>query len=54
MFELLLFIAACAAIAFLVANIQKLTATPKTKLQPIKIEREDTLQNRLNQRRRRS
>ncbi|NLQ17861.1 hypothetical protein HGG82_09500 [Marinomonas sp. M1K-6] len=42
MFEFLLFAAACAAIAFLVANIQKYTAQPKTKLQPIKIEREKT------------
>ncbi|MCW4629998.1 MULTISPECIES: hypothetical protein [Marinomonas] len=42
MFEFLLFIVACAAIAFLVANIQKQTMQPKTKLQPIKIEREET------------
>ena len=41
MFEFLLFVAAFAAIAFLVANIQKNTAQPKTKLQPIKIEREE-------------
>lgn len=41
MFEFLLFIVACAAIAFLVANIQKQTTQPKTKLQPIKIEREE-------------
>ena len=41
MFEFLLFVAACTAIAFLVANIQKHTAQPKTKLQPIKIEREE-------------
>ena len=41
MFEFLLFIAACAAIAFLVVNIQKYAAQPKTKLQPIKIEREE-------------
>lgn len=41
MFEFLLFIAACAAIAFLVANIQKIAVAPKVKLQPIKIEREE-------------
>jgi len=41
MFEFLLFVAACAVIAFLVANIQKITAQPKTKLQPIKIERKE-------------
>lgn len=43
MFEFLTFIAACAAIAFLVANIQKTALTPKTKLQPIKIEREEKI-----------
>ncbi|MCW8356525.1 MAG: hypothetical protein ACPGRG_09545 [Marinomonas sp.] len=42
MFEFLLFIAACAAIAFLVANVQQSVFQPKTKLQPIKIEREKT------------
>lgn len=40
MFEFLLFIAACAAIAFLVANVQKSVFQPKATLQPIKIERE--------------
>lgn len=40
MFEFLLFVTACAVIAFLVANIQKIVNQPKTKLQPIKIERE--------------
>ncbi|ETX11943.1 hypothetical protein MUS1_08240 [Marinomonas ushuaiensis DSM 15871] len=40
MFEFLLFVAACAVIAFLVTNTQKLVNQPKTKLQPIKIERE--------------
>jgi hypothetical protein len=41
MFEFLLFIAACAVIAFLVNNIQKSVAQPKAKLKPIKIEREE-------------
>lgn len=40
MFEFLLFVAACAIIAVLVANVQKLISQPKVKLQPIKIERE--------------
>lgn len=42
MFEFLIFIAACAVIAFLVTNIQKYIEQPKVKLQPIKIEREAT------------
>ncbi|MEO9273285.1 MAG: hypothetical protein ABJN96_04835 [Marinomonas sp.] len=41
MFEFLLFVAACAVIAFLAKNIQKSVAQPKSKLQPIKIEREE-------------
>ncbi|RBO83754.1 hypothetical protein [Marinomonas aquiplantarum] len=44
MFEFVLFVAACAVIAFLVANIQKSVSQPKTKLQPIKIEREEKRQ----------
>lgn len=43
MFEFLLFVAACAAIAFLVTNIQKQATQSKTKLQPIKIEREEKM-----------
>ncbi|GAA0232747.1 hypothetical protein [Marinomonas primoryensis] len=43
MFEFLLFIAACAAIAFLVANIQKHAAQSKETLKPIKIEREEKM-----------
>ena len=41
MFEFLIFIAACAVIAFLVTNIQKYIDQPKVKLQPIKIKREE-------------
>ncbi|MBJ7538816.1 hypothetical protein [Marinomonas transparens] len=48
MFEFLLFIAACAVIAFLVANIQQLVAQPKTKLKPIRIETEEEEKRRLN------
>ncbi|GAA0828583.1 MAG: hypothetical protein WBA64_04975 [Marinomonas sp.] len=40
MFEFLLFVAACAVIAVLASNIQKIASQPKVKLQPIKIERE--------------
>lgn len=40
MFEFVLFIAACAVIAFLVASIHKSASQPKVKMQPIKIERE--------------
>lgn len=40
MFEFLLFIAACTAIAVLAVNVQKTASQPKVKLQPIKIERE--------------
>jgi hypothetical protein len=43
MFEFLLFVAACAVIVFLVANIQNIVNQhqSKAKLKPIKIERED-------------
>ncbi|MFT5595188.1 MAG: Flp pilus assembly protein TadB [Oceanicoccus sp.] len=43
MFEFLLFIAACAAIAFLVANIQKHAVQSKETLKPIKIKREEKM-----------
>lgn len=52
MFEFLLFIAACAAIAFLVANIQKIAVAPKTKLQPIKIEREEKMRRPISRQKR--
>ncbi|MCV2402156.1 hypothetical protein OFY17_04560 [Marinomonas sp. C2222] len=41
MVEFILFVAACAAIAFLVKNIQNNLMQPKTKLQPIKIDRKE-------------
>ncbi|WP_187424855.1 hypothetical protein [Marinomonas sp. IMCC 4694] len=40
MFEFLLFIAACVAMAFLVTTVQRSVMPPKSTLQPIKIERE--------------
>ncbi len=52
MFEFLLFVAACAVIALLVTNIQKVAAQPKNTLQPIKIEREEDKRRPLPQRKR--
>lgn len=42
MFEFSVFATACVVIAFLAKNIQNSLAQPKSKLQPIKIEREET------------
>lgn len=51
MFEFILFVAACAAIAFFAVTIQKQVSQPKTKLKPIKIEAEKTQKKRLPHRR---
>ncbi|SBS30293.1 hypothetical protein MSP8887_02706 [Marinomonas spartinae] len=51
MFEFIMFVAACAAIAFFAVTIQRQVSQPKKTMQPIKIETEKKSPKRMPHRR---